>query len=384
MRVALTKGSLLIPPTYFALAHARVLADRHTFRFFTGAAHIVDPAARATIEIEDTLARHLPVADSWPVRRREQAGALLASRTARDIRSWNPDVIHQHFAYGSAAAAAARDETTPLITTVHGGDAFVPMTPASSRTVPGRLALARLTRQVRRAFAESDRILAVSRYIADVAVNGGAPPERIRVHYQGIDTDFFTPAPTPAPRADVPVVLFVGRIVETKGVFDLLEASVQAVQDRPHALTFLGEGSARARLEAAAATHSHVRVLGGGSAEQVREEMRQAHVVVLPTRLNGIAREAAGLVLLEAQACGAPVLAYDSGGTAEMLRDGDTGWLVAEGDVAALTDRLREALDMTVDERAAIGARARGFVTAERSLTASAEELEAIYRDVVA
>lgn len=382
MRVALTKGSLLIPPTYFALAHARVLAERHTFRFFTGAAHVLDPSARSVIDIEDTLSRHFPSTDAWPVRRREQAGALLAPWTARDVRAWRPDLIHQHFAYGSGAAVAVRRRGVPLITTVHGGDAFVPLTDPATRTLPGRAGLFRLAREVRRAFAASDRILAVSRYIADVAVRAGAPRERVTVHHQGVDTDVFVPGERP--RSGPPVVLFVGRVVETKGVFDILAASEKVQPARPHTLTFLGDGPSRSALDEAAATRPHVRVLGGASADEVRAAMQSAHLVVLPTRVNGIAREAAGLVLLEAQACGTPVLAYDSGGTRDMLQDGDTGWLAPEGDVEELTVRLRDALEMTPEEHTAMGARARRFVTMERSLATSARELDAIYEEVVA
>jgi glycosyltransferase involved in cell wall biosynthesis len=104
-------------------------------------------------------------------------------------------------------------------------------------------------------------------------------------------------------------------------------------------------------------------------------------VLVLPTRVNGLAREAAGLVLLEAQACGTPVIAYDSGGTGEMLRDGDTGWLAVEGDISALTSRVGDVLALSDLERAAVGERARRFVVAERSLARSAEELAAIYEE---
>jgi glycosyltransferase involved in cell wall biosynthesis len=380
MRVAVTKGSLLIPPTYFALAHPRALAGEFDFRFFTGAASISDPAVRASVDIEDTLARVLPLADRLPVRRREQLGALLNHATARAVAEWHPDVVHQHFAYGSGAAArVATRQGVPALVTVHGGDAFVPLTPMSSRRPLGRPALARMKRDVAEMYRVARSVLAVSSYIADVAVRGGADARRTTVHYQGVDTDVFRPSE--AERPETPRVLFVGRLSKPKGVHDLVGASLEAFAHVPHELVFVGDGAERGALLQAAQRHGHLRVAGGLTSDQVRDELAAAHVLVLPTRVNGIAREAAGLVLLEAQACGVPVIAYDSGGTGEMVRDGETGWLVPEADVSSLALRLRDALALSSEERADMGRRAREFVVAERSLARSAAQLADIYRE---
>lgn len=391
MRVAMTKASLLVPPTYFALAHPLALADRFEFRYFTGASEIADPGAAHGIAIDDTVDRVVPLAARLPIRRREQLGALLTPSTARAITRFEPDVIHQHFAYGSrAAVSAARRGSVPLLVTVHGGDAFVPLTPPSARRPLGRPAVSRMQHDIAAAYRDARRILAVSDYIAGIAVQGGADPARVDVHYQGVDTDYFTPGDAASGDAtsgdatvgDVPTVLFVGRLTETKGVFDLLEASLGVVDERPHTLVFAGDGPARARLAEAASTAGHVRVRGSLPHEAVRDELRAAHVMVLPTRVNGIAREAAGLVLVEAQACGTPVIAYDSGGTAEMLRDGETGWLVPEGDTTHLAERLGEALALTPSARIEMGVRARRFAVEERSLAVSADRLATVYEEV--
>lgn len=380
MRVAVTKGSLLIPPTYFALAHPRALAGEFDFRFFTGAAAITDPAIRDAVDVDDTLARVLPFADGLPVRRREQLGALLSGATARAVIRWEPDIVHQHFAYASAAAVRVARRGVPAVVTVHGGDAFVPLTPATSRRPLGRPALARMKHDVAAMYGAADRILAVSEYIADVAIRGGADAARVTVHYQGVDTDDFRPSPSARP--DIPRVLFVGRLSAVKGVHDLVTASLAAIDDTPHELVFVGSGAEHEALRGAAARHPHIRVAGALTSGAVRDELGAAHVLVLPTRVNGIAREAAGLVLLEAQACATPVIAYDSGGTREMLRNGETGWLAPEADVEALTARLRHALSLSPSERADIGERARRFVVEERSLATSAAQLAEVYRGV--
>lgn len=381
MRIAMTKGSLLIPPTYFAVAHARVLRAVHEVRIFTGAAQIADPNALGGIEIDETLSKVLPFANGLSVRRREQVGALLWVATARRIRRWAPDVIHQHFAYGARAAmAVAKRARRPLVVTVHGGDAFVPLTPLRERGIRARPALLAMQREVKAVYREADLILAVSEYIAGIAVHGGADPSRVRVHYQGVDTDLFTPLET-AGDSEVRRLIFVGRLVETKGVFDLLAASRAIADSHPHELLFVGDGAARANLEHAAQDLPHVRVIGGRTNAEVRDLLRASHALVLPSRLNGRAREAAGLVLLEAQACGVPVVAYDSGGTSEMMTAEETGWLAPEGDVAALQARLVESLSQTESSRIEMGRRARAFVVEHRSLTASARQLSAIYEE---
>ncbi|UNK69722.1 glycosyltransferase [Microbacterium sp. H1-D42] len=377
----MTKGSLLIPPTYFAVAHARMLRAVHEVRIFTGTAHITDSSALDGIKLDETLTESLPIANRLPVRRREQIGALLWQATARRIARWAPDVIHQHFAYGSrAAVSAARRTRRPLIVTVHGGDAFVPLTPLRERGVRARPALLAMQREVKTAYREADLILAVSEYIAGIAVQGGASPDRVRVHYQGVDTDIFAPSPA-VDEAGTRRLLFVGRLVDVKGVFDLLTASSAVIDDHPHELVFVGDGPARAGLEEAARDLPHVHVLGGRASAEVRDLLHSAHALALPTRINGRAREAAGLVLLEAQACGVPVIAYDSGGTSEMMEADVTGWLAPEGDVAALQERLAESLSQTPDRRREMGSRARAFVVEHRSLSTSARRLSAIYEE---
>lgn len=382
MRVAVSKGSLLIPPTYFAVAHAKALRKAHDVRIFTGAAEITDPTALDGLELDETLPAILPPARRLSVRTRERLGALLWPFTALRIRRWGPDLIHQHFAYGArAAVAAARRPRRHLIVTVHGGDAFVPLTPLAERGLRARPALLAMQREVRSVYRRADLILAVSEYIAGIAVQGGADPARVRVHYQGVDTDLFTPIPDADPQS-VRRLLFVGRMSDTKGVFDLLSASRALVHDHPHELIYVGDGPARDALQEAASGLAHVRVVGARTTAEVRGLLRSAHALVLPTRINGRAREAAGLVLLEAQACAVPVIAYDSGGTSEMMRAGETGWLAPEGDVDELQSRIVESLQQSPADRAEMGGRARAFVVQHRSLRSSTRELAAIYQEV--
>ena len=365
MRVALTKGTLLVPPTYFALSHALAMPELE-WRAFTLAARITDPAI--TIPIDEASPRAL----GGPLPLRVAAQARGLGRMRRAIAAWGPDVIHQHQATWSLpAVAAARETGAPLVVTLHGGDAYPRL---------GRGAGAAWNAHNRaRAFEGASRLLAVSRYLADVALGAGADPERLSVHYQGVDADWWTPAPNTQESHEEPIVLFVGALSHLKGVDDLARACTDLVGRRPHRLVLVGDGPLEAGLRVRAP--AHVTFTGRLDREGVRDWMRRARVLVLPTKPTEGKQEAAGLVLLEAQACGVPVVAYPTGGTPEMIAPG-ASLLTRERSPHSLARSIDEALAWSQDERADRGVACRAWVTRERSLRGSADQLRAIYADV--
>lgn len=365
MRVALTKGTLLVPPTYFALSHALAMPELD-WRAFTLAARITDPSIM--IPIDEAAPRTL--GSPLPLRVAAQTRGL--GRMRRAIAAWNPDVIHQHQATWSLpAVGAARETGAPLVVTLHGGDAYPRL---------GRGAGAVWNARNRRsAFEGSNRLLAVSRYLADVALGAGADPERLSVHYQGVDTRWWTPAPNAEESCEEPVVLFVGALSRLKGVEDLARASATLMRRHPHRLVLVGDGPLAPELRERAP--AHVTVTGRLDRASVREWMRRARVLVLPTKPTQGRQEAAGLVLLEAQACGVPVIAYSTGGTPEMIAPG-ASLLTAERSSHALSRSIDEALAWSTDERADRGAACREWVTRERSLRGATAQLRAIYDDL--
>jgi len=187
------------------------------------------------------------------------------------------------------------------------------------------------------------------------------------------------PAPNATETREEPIVLFVGALSRLKGAGDLARASSTLVGRRPHRLVFVGDGPLAPALRAHAP--AHVSFTGRLDREGVRDWMRRAHVLVLPTKPTEGRQEAAGLVLLEAQACGVPVIAYSTGGTPEMITPG-ASLLTQERSPDALARSIDEALAWSADERADRGASCRAWVKEERSLRGSVDQLRAIYADV--
>lgn len=373
MRVALAKGTLMVPPTYFAVQHALAMPDLD-WRFVCLAARIDDPAVRLRV------LEAVPGADRFPLRLREGAKWPFLRRMEDLLVSERPDLVHQQQATWSLPALrAARRLGVPMLTTLHGADAYAPsLLPAAAG--PAERAGRAWTERNRRAAEDSDRVLAVSRALADVALHSGFPATTLHVHYQGVDADWWIPGP-PIDEDGAPEVLFVGALSALKGVKELLSA--HAAVHEPHRLVLVGDGPLRADVEAIARLDPSIDVLGALPREAVRERMRRACVLVLPTRTTGGRAEAAGLVALEAQACGIPVVVNAVGGAPEMVAPACGDLLASEDRLESLDEALRRVLLMGADERAARGRAAREWVVEERSLARAVRELRAHYADLV-
>ncbi len=195
----------------------------------------------------------------------------------------------------------------------------------------------------------ADGVVAVSRGVADDLSNTiGLPRERIRVIYNPVIVpELFELAKEPVEHpwfcaGEPPVVLSVGRLTFAKDYPTLLRAFSLVIRARPARLIILGEGEERAGLEAM------VRDLGledvvslPGFAMNPYAYMSKAALFVLSSAYEGF-----GNVLVEAMACGTPVVSTDCpSGPAEILENGRLGQLVPIGDVEALSVAMAAALD---------------------------------------
>jgi D-inositol-3-phosphate glycosyltransferase len=181
-----------------------------------------------------------------------------------------------------------------------------------------------------------------------------AAPSRVVVIPCGVDTALFTPGSSEAARAALglgegPIVLYVGRIAPIKGLETLLDAVADLrTRGRPVRLLVIGGDADEARAGHEASMRRRTRdlgleasvaFLGAQPQDRLRDYYVAADVTVMPSYY-----ESFGMVALEAMACGRPVIGSRVGGLATTVRDGVTGYLVPEGDVAALAARLGDLL----------------------------------------
>lgn len=173
---------------------------------------------------------------------------------------------------------------------------------------------------------------AISESTADDLVARGIPRQSIRVIYCGIDSNRFTPEPSA--RAPKPVFAYLGRLKKYKGVDIVLQAFAR-LERGDATLEIAGTGDHRSTLERLARSldlGDRVRFLGFVSESEKLALLRRAWALALASPKEGW-----GITNLEAAACATPVVASDSPGIRESVRDGETGFLVPHGDIDAMS-----------------------------------------------
>lgn len=312
---------------------------------------------------------------------------LLSQVLARDPRAYlrllaghRPALIHAHFGVeGVYALPLARRLGVPLITTFHGFDATLSTGALLCSPVWANYPLFR-----KRLAREGDLFLCASSFLRGRLLAMGFPEERTRVHYIGVD-----PRAIPAREtgAEHPWILHVARLVEVKGTEYLIRAFARVARAVPDAeLIIIGDGPLRRRLRALARSlgvDGRVRFLGAQPHAGVLEWLHRAAMLVLPSVRTRTGRmEGLGMVLLEAAAAGVPVIGTRHGGIPEVVRDGETGYLVPERDIDALAGRIEELL-RDRDGQRRMGRQARALVEARFDIQAQTEALEALYDEAL-
>lgn len=288
-----------------------------------------------------------------PLLTRPFNGWLCARTLHAPLREFAPDVVLSYWLYPDAFGAmhAARRAGLPLVVGARGSDLRV-------RDAVSR----RLTRPVLHA---AGRILVVSEDLGRVAVRDyDADPARIRAIPNGCDATIFHPRDRNEARAalgihaDAELVVYVGRLVPEKGLRELLGAMATLAPQRPKLqLALVGEGPMRAELDAKVAADPTLRVHlpGAQGPHEVARWMAASDLVTLPSYSEGHPN-----VLVEALACGRPVVATPVGGIPEVV-DADCGLLVAARDPVALAAGLRDALERQWDDGALSRRFSRGW-----------------------
>jgi glycosyltransferase involved in cell wall biosynthesis len=220
-----------------------------------------------------------------------------------------------------------------------------------------RPVLRRLARWDQATADRVDRFLANSQYVAGRIRR--YYNRRSTIVYPPVDTEYFTPQH----RDDSSAFLIVSALVPYKR----LDVAIDACRLLQVPLKIVGTGPERDRLERQAG--GGVEFLGWQSDEQIRELYRSSRAALLP------GTEDFGIVPVESQACGTPVVALNAGGARETVVDGETGVLVDGATVEAFAGGLERALSTTFD-RAAVRRNAERFSRANffKSFTAAVEQ----------
>jgi glycosyltransferase involved in cell wall biosynthesis len=291
------------------------------------------------------------------------AGALAARRAGRGA-----DLVHAHWWFPGGIQALAARTGLPLVTTLHGTDVRL----ARSRPA-ARAACARVLRA-------SARVTAVSGWLADQATTfapGLARP--VAVAPMPVDDQAFSPGPGDRPRDEL---LFVGRLDRQKGAEVALRA--MALLDGPAAglpLRVVGggpEAAALHRLAGELGVAGRVRWDGQVSQAELAGRYRRAAALVVPGRDEGL-----GLVAVEGQLSGAPVVAAASGGLLDVVADGRTGRTFAPGEPAALA-RAVETVLADQDATARMTRAAREEAAARFGRAGAARAYAAVYAEAIA
>jgi D-inositol-3-phosphate glycosyltransferase len=268
----------------------------------------------------------------------------------RDEEGLAYDLVHAHYWLSGVAALMLREAWgVPIVQMFH---TLARLKNAVARTTEEVEPELRVHEEAR-LVAEVDRIVTGTvMERANLVWHYGAAAERIDIIPCGVDTELFQPRSQGVAKDLLelppdPMLLYVGRLQPIKGLETLLEAMtrlpgparllvVGGDQDEPEN----GHGEwLRARV-LALGLGDRVRFLGPQRQDRLPLFYAAAEATVMPSHY-----ESFGMVALEAMACGTPVVASRVGGLRTTVRDGATGYLVPEGDAAALAERLRILLE---------------------------------------
>lgn len=312
---------------------------------------------------------------------------ILANRRRlrRLIEDQRVSIVHARSrAPAWAAGPAARAAGVPFVTTYHGS------------YNEGSW----LKKRYNRIMVSSDRVIAISHFIADlIRRRYGTPAGRVTVIHRGADLTRFNPAAVSAARLtklqnpwgiqdNTRVILLPGRLTRWKGQGVLIEAfaalkALQPVTDV--AVVLAGDAEGRTGYMRELEQLCRKRGLPGrevvfaGQCDDMPAAILLADVVVSAS----VEPEAFGRVMAEGGAMGKPVIATSIGAAPEIVVPGETGWLVQPDDADALAHALKEALSLSEEQRATMREAATARVRERFSVEAMCAKTLAVYADLL-
>lgn len=283
------------------------------------------------------------------------AGALYASSLLPLVyrERHRFDVLLSAWAFPDGVAAVTLGQLLglPTVVKVHGTD------------INTLAELSGIRQNLAWALPRAERIVAVSRPLGEKVIALGVPPDRIEVVMDGVDERLFRPRNQAEVRrelhlpADGKIILFVGNLLREKGVLDLLQAFARVCERRADVRLFLiGQGRDRPACENwARPLGDRVRLLGTRPHAEVASWMSACDLLSLPSWNEGTPS-----VLLEALACGRPVVMSRVGGIPDIVTDPRLGELVPAREPVALADALERMVGAPHDPETIAGLGKRG------------------------
>ncbi|MBI3587956.1 glycosyltransferase family 4 protein [Candidatus Micrarchaeota archaeon] len=269
------------------------------------------------------------------------APTALSGLRALDARE-DFDIIHLQNAWFpdfNSAGVYAKAMGKPFVFTVHNAR---PLGIAPHITVVGGIYDAIMSRQVLKL---ADRIISVSEWAAHDVAKHGVPLSRFTIIPNGIDAGKIRPVGTNAFRKrhgirdDAPLLVFIGRVIEQKGLNYLLQAMPAILKRHPSArLAIVGTGSEKGMLEKLAGRLgvSHAVIFTGFVTEEEKlEALHACDIFVLPSLW-----EVLPVAILEAMAAGKPIVCTDAGGNPELVKTGVNGTIVPKRKPQALSSAV--------------------------------------------
>lgn len=263
---------------------------------------------------------------------------LAALHCARDC-----DVVHAHWALSAAVAYTGKVfHRRPVVATLQGSDIFQ------------AVKLPFVTSLIRYILRRCDQVTVLSQALKQATVKIGVPADDVCIIPNGVDINNFVPL---NPNCRENVILYVGSLIHRKGVNYLIDAFCNILSQLPdYRLVIIGDGPAAEDLKDQVqhlGIADFVDFHGFMSQEDVKFWMQRARLFVLPSVEEGL-----GVVLLEALACGTPIVASRVGGIVDVVTD-DVGCLVPPADVQAFSQAIVQVLRANQWEAMSMRARER-------------------------
>jgi glycosyltransferase involved in cell wall biosynthesis len=306
---------------------------------------------------------------------------VALGKLVRTFRRLRPDVVHTHTAKaGALGRVAARLARVPVVMhTFHG------------HVMEGYFSrgASRLFLQIERGLARvTDRIITLSPRLRETLLAlGVGRPDAIEVIPLGLELERFLSAHPSRGRLrgalaippDTPLLGIVGRLVPIKDHPTLLHAlTLLGSGSPPPHLVIVGDGEQRAQLqELTRRLNLAARVHFLGWRDDLHAVLGDLDVVICCSRNEGTP-----VALIEAMAAGVPVLSTDVGGVGDLIRHGQTGWLVPPGDPPALAQAIRTLLAQP-DLRQRLAVAARPVVLAQHEAAGLVRRMEALYTSLM-